>query len=76
MRVESHLHVDPLLCDLMSVAHAVWGNVCIMNMPFSLLKLARTAIRAVTGASISITVVTIDICVLYTIMYNIEFWSI
>ena len=57
---ESHLHAEPPLLDLTSVAHAVWGAVCITNKPFSLQKLARTAIRAVTVASISITVGTVN----------------
>ena len=57
---KSHLHAEPPLLDLTSVAHAVWGAVCIANKPFSLQKLARTAIRAVTVASISITVGTVN----------------
>ena len=57
---KSHLHAEPPLLDLTSVAHAVWGAVCIANKPFSLQKLAKTAIRAVTVASISITVGTVN----------------
>ena len=48
---------SPLLLDLMSVAHAVWGAECITNRPFGLYKLARAATWAVMEASISITVV-------------------